>query len=141
MAAEKTKLEGVWQIVEVTTTGPNASTNRKPQPSLFIFTGNYYSRTSVTGNAPRTAPADMAKATAAELREVLRFAANAGTYETKGGDIIFHPSVALGVAVMAPGSKVVSSFKVVGNTLTLTPKSNQNGPVANPTTAKLRRIQ
>ncbi len=140
MTTEQAKLQGVWQVVEMTTTGPNASTYRA-QPGLYIFTANHYSITMVTGDAPRKDPADQAKATADELREVLRFAANAGTYEIKGGDLIRHSTVALGVWVMAPGATWISSYKLEGNTLWLTAKSNPRGPVANPTTTKLRRIQ
>jgi len=32
-AASQSTLQGVWRVTEVTTTGPNASTNSSPQPS------------------------------------------------------------------------------------------------------------
>ena len=37
-AASQETIQGVWRVTEVTTTGPNASTNKSPQPSLYIFT-------------------------------------------------------------------------------------------------------
>jgi len=141
MTTEQRKLQGVWEVVERTTTGPSASTNSRPQPGLYIFAGSYYSLTFVNGVAPRTAPEDQSKATADQLREVLRFAAQAGTFETNGGDLVFKPVVALGVANMAPGATLTSSYRIDGNTLWLTQKSNQRGPVTNPSTVKLRRIQ
>ncbi len=140
MTTDQKKLQGVWESVEVTTTGPNASTY-PAQPGLFIFTSNHYSRTTVSGETPRTRPGDQSKATVDQLRDLLRFAAQAGTFETKGGDLVFKPVVALGVATMAPGVTLTSSYRIDGNTLWLTQKSNQSGPVANPTTLKLRRIE
>ena len=140
MTTDRKKLQGVWESVEVTTTGPNAATY-PAQPGLFIFTGNHHSQTTVNGNAPRKRPADQAKATADELRELLRFTANAGTYEIKGGDLLRHPAVALSALNMAPGVTVTSSYNLEGDTLWMTLKSNYNGPVANPATTKLRRVQ
>ncbi len=32
-------VEGVWRVVEVTTTGPGGTTDRNPQPGLYFFMG------------------------------------------------------------------------------------------------------
>ena len=40
MTTEKTNLQGVWQTVEITTTGPDASTY-PAEPVVHILTGNY----------------------------------------------------------------------------------------------------
>ena len=52
-----------------------------------------------------------------------------------------HPVVAKNPAAMAAGAYSVYRCKVDGNTLTLTTLRNQNGPVANPTTIKLARVE
>src|SRR5215813_2398588 len=42
-AASQPTLQGVWRVTEITTTGPNASKNGSPQPSLYIYTAKHYS--------------------------------------------------------------------------------------------------
>jgi len=68
-AASQETIQGVWRVTEVTTTGPNASTNKSPQPSLYIFTPKHYSLMRVNGTTARPdLPQDqMAKATAAQF--------------------------------------------------------------------------
>jgi hypothetical protein len=136
-------LQGVWRVTAVTTTGPNASTNNQPQPGLYIFTAKHYSIVRVSAAKPRPdVPADIEKATADELRAAWDpFAANAGTYEVAGGNLTTRPMVAKNPGVMKTGSFTVSSFKVEGNTLSVTESRNQDGPIANPTTRKLTRIE
>ena len=46
-------LQGVWRVTEVVVTGANAATNKSPQPSLYVFTGQHYSIMTVNGTAPR----------------------------------------------------------------------------------------
>ena len=40
-------LEGAWRVTEVVVTGANASTNKTPQPGLYIFTKKHYSVVTV----------------------------------------------------------------------------------------------
>lgn len=138
-----TALTGTWSVTERKTTGPNAQTNSKPQPGLYIFTGNHYSIMTVNSDKPRPAlPQDQAKATAAELRAVWDpFTANSGTYEIAGDTVTFHPAVAKNPNVMAPGNSNVSKFKITGKTLTLTQVKDRTGPIANPTTTTLTRVE
>jgi hypothetical protein len=145
-AASQPTIQGVWRITEVTTTGPNASTNKSPQPSLYIYTAKHYSIIRVNGTTPRPdlrAP-DYPKATAAQLLAVWgpsAFAAQSGTYEVAGGKLTTRALVARGTGPMAPGAFNTSSYKLDGKTLTITQERNQTGPVENPTTWKLTRIE
>jgi len=120
--SKKTVLTGVWRVTERTTTGPNARTNKSPQPGLFLFTGTYYSIMTVNSDQPRPpVPEDPTKPSAAELSAVYGpFTANSGTYEIHGDMVTMHPSVAKNPAVMAPGAAFTDSFKTEGNSLTLT---------------------
>ncbi len=140
-------LEGVWNIVEVTTTGVAPSTNRNPQPSLVTFTKGHYSFLSVNGQGPRPtfAPAkDPSKLTDAEklarYEQWSRFAANAGTYDVKGTTLTRRPLVAKNETVMAKNSFIQSEFKLDGNTLWLTTRSMPGQP-AGETQHKLRRVE
>ncbi len=95
-ALGKTKLEGVWQLVEVKHMGgPTEGTVNNPQPGLVIFTGKHYSMMAVLSDTPRTDVEDPAKATAAELLAVWGpFIANSGTYEISGDTLTTQPTVA-----------------------------------------------
>lgn len=139
-AQMRSGLQGAWRIVEVTTTGPSASTNTNPRPSLYLFTAKHYSLTREDGTTPRTA-AESPTSTADELRNILQFSAQAGTYEITGGDLVFRRIAALAVANMAPGNSLTSSFRIQGGTLWITTKFGQGGPISNPTTYKLRRVE
>jgi hypothetical protein len=44
-------------------------------------------------------------------------------------------------AVMGPGIFITYSYKLDGDTLSLTQQRNQNGPFANPFTLKLVRVE
>ena len=94
-------IQGVWQVVEVTTTGQSASTNTKPQPSLYIFTRRYNSRMRINGDKPRpNLPTDIAKATCTELLAVYgnSLIAQTGTYELAGDNITSRAVVAKNAA-------------------------------------------
>ena len=143
----KESLEGVWKIVEIVTTGASASTISNPQPSLVIFTKGPYSVLSVNGAQPRpqfAPPKDPNKLTDAEkiarYEQWSRFTANAGTYEVKGTTLTRRPLVAKNETVMARNSSIASEFKLDGNTLWVTTKSEAGQP-ASETRAKLKRIE
>jgi hypothetical protein len=144
-AASQETIQGVWRVTEVTTTGPNASTNKSPQPSLYIFTPKHYSLMRVNGTTARPdLPQDqMAKATAAQLLAVYGTAlsAQSGTYELAGGKLTTRPVVAKNTFGMAPGASFTASYKLDGKTLTITSERNPAGPIENPTTWKLTRIE
>jgi hypothetical protein len=132
---------GVWKLSETTTTGPNAKTVTSPQPGLRIYTRQHYSVTSVGSDKPRVELPEKG-ATDKQLAEAWRpFAANAGTYEIKGNEITHRPSVAKNPGVMRAGNFLVDTFKLEGDTLWLTAKSNASGPVANPGTSKYTRLE
>ena len=145
-AASEPTIQGVWRITEVTRTGPNASTNSSPQPSLYIFTPKHYSLIRVNGT---TARPDLTldqeqSATAAQLLAVFgndALSAQSGTYEVASGKLTTRAIVARGTAPMASAAFTTSSYKLDGKTLTITQERNAAGqPVANPTTWKLTRI-
>lgn len=145
-AASQPTLQGVWQVTEVTTTGKDASTNKSPQPSLYIYTAKHYSIVRVNGTKARPdLPEDPTKATAAQLLAnwgPSGFAAQAGTYEVDGGKLTLRPIAARGTRPMAKGAFSTSSYKLDGKTLTITQERGFNGkPPENPTTWKLTRIE
>src|ERR1700692_2043137 len=86
--SNKTPLTGAWRVTERTTSGANGSTNKSPQPGLYLFTSKYYSIVIVNSDQPRPpVPQDTTNVSAADLNAVYGapFAANSGTYEIEGG--------------------------------------------------------
>jgi len=65
-------IQGVWRVVEATITGPQARTIAfAERPNLTLITARHYSRVEVQADGPRPILADVAKASADELRAVL----------------------------------------------------------------------
>jgi hypothetical protein len=146
IAAQSTRdsVQGVWRVVEAVITGPGARTIAfGERPNLTIITARHYSRVEVQADGPRPVLPDVARATADELRAVWGpFVSEAGTYEvTPGGVITMRPIAAKNPAVMGPGVFITYSYKLDGDTLSLTQQRNQNGPFANPFTLKLVRVE
>ena len=142
--SKQKSLQGVWQAVEVTITGPGARTIAipEPRPNLTIITPRHYSRVEVQAEGPRPIPADVTKASADELRAVWGpFVGEAGTYEVTGNLITMRPIAAKNPAVMGPGVFITYSYKLDGDTLWVTQQRNQNGPFANPVTVKVMRVE
>ena len=138
-------IQGVWQAVEVTMTGPAARTITIPQPrpNLTIITSRHYSQIHVDAEGPRPVVADAAKASADELRAMWGpFAGEAGTYELGEGHVItMRPLVAKNPKAMAPGAFVTYSYKLDGDTLWVTFQRDQHGPIVNPVTIKAVRVE
>jgi len=139
-----TSIQGVWRAVEVTLTGPGARTIAfTERPNLTIFTARHYSRVEVQADGPRPIPADVAKASADELRAAWGpFVAEGGTYEVTNGNLLtVRPIAAKNPAVMGPGVFITYSYKLEGDTIWLTQQRNQNGPFPNPVTFKSVRVE
>ena len=143
--SKRGSLQGVWQTVEVTVTGPGARTITipEPRPNLIIVTAKYYSRVEVHSDGPRPMLANVAKASADELRAVWDpFVGEAGTYEVTDGNVMtMRPLVAKNPAAMAPGAFITYSYRLEGDTLWVTFQKNQDGPIANPVTVKAVRVE
>ena len=138
--AQSKSIQGVWKLTEQTAGG---TTKVMSQPSMYIFTKKHYSIIYVSTETPRAVVDDISKMTADELRAtfVSGFIANAGTYEFKGGKVTMHPIVAKSPAFMAGGNWMTSAVTINGNSMTIVSETNNSGPVQNPTTSKLTRIE
>jgi hypothetical protein len=136
-------IQGVWQAVEVTLSGPDAHTIAipEPRPNLTIITARHHCRVQV--EAPtRPILADVTKASADELRAAWGpFFGEAGTYEIDGNVITMHPIAAKNPAAMKPDAFSTWSYKLEGDTLWVTAQKNQGGPIAHPVTVKAIRVE
>jgi hypothetical protein len=137
-------VQGVWRVTEAMITGPQTRTIAfAERPNLTIITARHYSRVEVQADGPRPILADVAKATADELRAVWGpFVAEAGTYEVAAGNLItMRPIASKNPAVMGPGVFITYSYTLNGDTMSLIQQRNQNGPFANPFSFKLVRVE
>jgi hypothetical protein len=138
-------IQGVWQLVEATITGPGARTIAFPEPrrNLIIFTARHYSRVEDQSEKPRPILPEVAKASAEELRAAWGpFVAEAGTYETAAdSQLTMRPIAAKNPAVMGAGVFITYSYKIEGDTVSLTQQRNQTGPFATPFSLKLVRVE
>jgi hypothetical protein len=136
-------IQGVWHVVEATITGPAARTiSFAERPNLTIITAKHYSRVEVQADAPRPVLADVAKASADELRAAWGpFVAEGGTYEIAGNLITMRPIASKNPAVMGPGVYITYSYRLEGDSLWLTQQRNQGGPFPNPFSFKAVRIE
>lgn len=137
-------IQGVWQAAEVTISGPvkQTITIPEPRPNLTVITAKHYSRVQVEAEGARPAVADVTKASADDLRAAWGpFYAEAGTYEVTGNVITLRPVAAKNPAAMTPGAFTTWSFTMESKTLRMTLERNQNGPIANPVTVKLVRVE
>lgn len=139
-----TSVRGAWQVIQVTMTGPAARTISvpDPRPNLAVFTAKHYSHLQVTSEGPRPIPADMAKATAEELRAVWGpFSGEAGTYEIGNNTMTMHPVVAKNPAAMTSGAFTTYAIRLQGDTLWIIEQRTHRGPIANPVTLKAVRVE
>jgi len=134
-------LAGTWKATEVTLTGPGGGTFTNVA-NLTLLTARHFARVEVRTDAPRPMIADPAKATADEMRAAWGpFFAEAGTYEISGGELTMRPIVSKNSAAMNGSAFTVYAVTLSGDTLTLTSKRNQAGPLPNPATIKATRIE
>jgi hypothetical protein len=137
-------IQGVWQVVEATITGPDAHTVTipEPRPNLTILSARHYSQLHDDTAGSRPVLADLTKASADQLRAAWGpFAGEAGTYEVTGNVITMRPIVAKNPAAMVPGAFVSYAYTLDGDTLRITEQRNQNGPLANPASFKAVRVE
>ena len=141
-SSRSASMEGAWQAVEVSMTGPAARTIRPLQPNLSIFTAKHYSHIDIHADGPRPSLADPTKASAEELREAWGpVVAEAGSYELSRGSFVTHPVVAKNPASMVQGAFTSYAYRIAGDTLWLTVQRTERGPVTNPPTIKLTRVE
>ena len=138
-------IQGAWRVTEVTVTGADASSNKTPQPGIYIFTKGHYSIITVNSTSPRKAFSNVAtpgKLTDAEKLaryEVWNdFTANTGTYQVAGNTLTTKAVVAKNPGVM--DTSQTREFKIEGSTLILIQKSPAGQP-ASQTTTRLTRIE
>jgi hypothetical protein len=152
LGQSKPSIQGVWRVVEVTITNPNANpaglgkgTHTVVQPGLLIVSGKHYSLVTDTAGKPRpTAPIKVPqKPTHEEMQsQWAPFQANAGTYEVSGTTLTTRAIVAKNPSFQAKGVNRYT-IKLDGQNLwtTLVETSASATKIEYPTTVKWMRVE
>jgi len=142
IASRAPSIDGVWQAVEVTTSGPGARTIKPLQPNLTIITAKHYSHIDIHADGPRPVLSDAENASADDLRRSWGpVVAEAGTYELSSESFVTRPVVSKNPAAMTAGSFTSYAYRVTGDSLWLTPQRDSRRAVKNPATIKLVRVE
>jgi hypothetical protein len=134
---------GVWRVAEISFKGTTERTITTPQPGIVIFTPRYYSRNLVTSDAPRPELPPPDKRTDKQIADAFApFSGDGGTYEIRRDELTTRRVTAKNPAEMRDGNFLTFTFRLEGRDLLwLTSKTDENGPLANPTTVKLTRLE
>jgi hypothetical protein len=141
-AAAQNKVEGVWKITEVITGGENSFkiAVADTHPNLLIISKKHFCFFNLTSpNRP-----DLPKQGATAAQAVAAWTpvvAWAGTYELKDNIFASRLFAAKNPGEMVKGNFTTSEIKIEGNTLTFTPKANQDGPISDPMITKYVRVE
>ena len=132
---------GVWRVSEVMSGGPN------PRPltsstGIVIFTERHYSISQVTSDKPRPDLPPKREATDKQRADAYEpFTGQAGTYEIHGNEMTVRPAVSMNPNLMRTGSFTIVTFVREGNTLNITFKADENGPLLNKISMKYTLIE
>ena len=132
---------GVWKVSEIMTGGP------KPRPlasstGIVIFTQRHYSISQVTSEKPRPDLPPKKEATDKQRADAYEpFTGQAGTYEIHGNEMTIRPAVSMNPNLMRAGSFTTVTFVREGNTLSITFKADENGPLVNKITMKYTLVE
>jgi hypothetical protein len=116
----RSPIEGVWEIVELKTVGPEGeTTNLAPQPNLYFFSRQHYSMVWAPGSEPRKESAKTWFPTDEEkIGDFDTIIVNSGTYELTDTTLVTHPTVAKTPEYV--GGRGVYTYRVEADTLWMT---------------------
>lgn len=111
-----TALDGAWKVVAVEVTGSGATAHNQPQPSLVIFSGDYYSWSRVTTTSPRALFAAETPSDAERIAAYESVLFNSGKYAVTDSILTCWVVVARSPNIMAGGSESFR-YRLKGDTL------------------------
>ena len=114
--APGTGLDGAWQVVAVEVTGNGATVHNQPQPSLVLFSGEYYSWSRVTTTSPRALFVAEAPTDAERIAAYDAVLFNSGKYTVSDSTLTVWPVVAKNPNYMA-GASESYRYRLSGDTL------------------------
>lgn len=143
-------LDGAWQVIAVEVTGNGATAHKQPQPSLVLFSGEYYSWSRVTTTSPRALFVAETPTDAERIAAYDSVLFNAGKYAVSDSILTVWPVVARSPNYMG-GASESYRYRLSGDTLWVDQRSDDvhfwlDGKLVSPSAARelrlvLRRLQ
>jgi hypothetical protein len=133
------EVTGAWRLDEIS--GPDGKTAKFTNPNTYLFTKGHFSIIRIEGDKPRSTDPWM-EMTRDQLIDayIKQFTASGGTYEMKGSTLTMKTTIAKNPAFMARANWISYAVKFNGQTMTLTATATNEGPIKNPQTMTLTRL-
>jgi hypothetical protein len=135
------EVAGTWRLDEVTTSGTDGKTSKFTNANMYLFTRGHFSIIRVEGDKPRSTDS-WTTMTPEQVIDtyVKQFTASGGTYDMKGSMLTMKTTIAKNPGFMARANWISYAVKVTGQTMTLTATATNEGPIKNPQTMTLTRL-
>ena len=132
---------GAWRLDEIKPAGAEAKAIKFTNPNSYLFTKGHWSTIRIEGDKPRSTER-WTKMTPDQVIDtyVKQFTASGGTYEMKGDTLTMRTTIAKNPNIMTRGDWISYNVKIDGRTMTLTATATNEGPIRNPVTMTLTRL-
>ena len=135
------KVAGAWRLDEIKTTGADGKTAKFSQPNIYLFTKGHFSVIRIEGDKPRSTD-NWTTMTQEQLIDtfIKQFTASGGTYDMKGVTLTMKTTIAKSPGFMARANWISYTVNINGQTMTLTGTATNEGPIKNPMSMTLTRL-
>lgn len=132
---------GAWRLDQIKMGGPEAKAVKFTNPNAYLFTKGHWSMIRIEGDKPRSTEPWMSM-TQEQLIDtyVKQFTASGGTYDMKGSTLTMKTTIAKNPNIMTRGDWISYTVKIDGQMMTLTATATNEGPLKNPMSMTLSRL-
>jgi hypothetical protein len=136
--ASAQEVAGAWRLEEIKS---GVKTSRFANANMYLFTKGHFSIIRVEGDKPRSTES-WTSMTPGQVVDtyVKQFSASGGTYELKGGVLTMRTTIAKNPNIMTRGDWISYAVEFSGDKMTLTAATTNEGPVEQPQTMTLVRV-
>ena len=135
------EVAGAWRLDEATLPGPERKTAKFGNPNIYLFTKGHFSIIRIEGDKPRSTES-WTTMTPEQVIDtyVKQFTASGGTYEMKGNTLTMKTTIAKNPNIMTRGDWISYAVKINARSMTLTATATNEGPIKNPMSMTLTRL-
>ena len=132
---------GAWRLDEATVPGAGGKTAKFGNPNIYLFTKGHFSIIRIEGDKPRSTES-WTTMTPEQVIDtyVKQFTASGGTYEMKGNTLTMKTTIAKNPNIMTRGDWISYAVKINARSMTLTATATNEGPIKNPMSMTLTRL-
>ena len=135
------EVAGAWRLDEATLPGPEGKTAKFSNPNIYLFTKGHFSIIRIEGDKPRLTDSWTTMTPEQVIDTYIKqFTASGGTYEMKGSTLTMKTTIAKNPNIMTRGDWISYTVKLNGQSMTLTATATNEGPIKNPMSMTLTRL-